>query len=86
METKATYDQLEIQNLVVHLQRIKALIRKFEHWYELLDKKSRQRLRNLYESAINHLIDAKADISALTSEYLVCIAATLVEKEEEEKE
>lgn len=34
----------------------------------------------------DNLADAKADITALTSTYIVCVAEALVEKEEEEKE
>lgn len=84
MEKKTTYEPLE--NLTAHLRRVQAMIKKFEYWYEHLDKKTRQRLLKLYESAMDNLADAKADITALTSTYIVCVAETLVEKEEEEKE
>lgn len=64
-----------------HLDRIKMMIRKFESWFNSLDEDTQTTLRDTYEHAMNDLDDARADISAVTSEYLVCIAAA---KEKEE--
>lgn len=80
---KKTYEPIEIRDLTDHLKRINVTIEKLDSWYEHLYKKTRQRLQNLYDAASGHLDDAKADISALTSTYLVCVAERLVKNEEE---
>ncbi len=66
-----------------HLDRIKMMIRKFESWFNSLDEDTQTTLRDTYEHAMNDLDDARADISAVTSEYLVCIAAAAAKEKEE---
>ena len=51
------------------------------YWYKSLSPSSQEALKRLYESAIGNLSDAKADISAITSEYLVIKAREIAEKE-----
>lgn len=76
------YTTIESENLTEHLDRIKDLITKFEKWHDRLDPKTQACLKNLYESARGNLDNARADIAALTSEYLVCVAQQIVEKED----
>lgn len=82
---KTTCKPHEMQNLTAFLQRLKAMIREFELWYERLDERTKQQLLKLHDSAFDHLDEARSDITAMTSEYLVCIAAALIEKEKEER-
>lgn len=76
------YTHVESANLTEHLDRIKDYIKRFDKWYDDLDAKTQARLKNLYESAKSNLDNARTDIAALTSEYLVYVASQLVEKEE----
>ena len=78
----AIYNTIESANLTEHYDRIKDFISKFEKWYNSLDSETRADLNNLYKSAKGNLDNARADISALTSEYLVCVARQIAEKED----
>lgn len=75
------YNTIKSEDLLVHLDSIKIFIKNFEDWYKSLSPSSQDALKRLYESAIGNLSDAKADISAITSEYLVIKAREIAEKE-----
>lgn len=75
------YNTIKSEDLLIHLDSIKIFIKNFENWYKSLSPSSQEALKRLYESAIGNLSDAKADISAITSEYLVIKAREIVEKE-----
>ena len=75
------YSTIKSEDLLVHLDSIKVFIKNFEDWYKSLSPSSQEALKRLYESAIGNLSDAKADISAITSEYLVIKAREIAEKE-----
>lgn len=75
------YNTINSEDLLVHLDSIKIFIKNFEDWYKSLSPSSQEALKRLYESAIGNLSDAKADISAITSEYLVIKAREIAEKE-----
>lgn len=75
------YNTIKSEDLLVHLDSIKVFIKNFEDWYKSLSPSSQDALKRLYESAIGNLSDAKADISAITSEYLVIKAREIAEKE-----
>lgn len=75
------YNTIKTEDLLVHLDSIKIFIKNFEDWYKSLSPSSQEALKRLYESAIGNLSDAKADISAITSEYLVIKAREIAEKE-----
>ena len=75
------YNTIKSEDLLVHLDSIKVFIKNFEDWYKSLSPSSQEALKRLYESAIGNLSDAKADISAITSEYLVIKAREIAEKE-----
>lgn len=75
------YNTIKSEDLLVHLDSIKIFIKNFEDWYKSLSPSSQEALKRLYESAIGNLSDAKADISAITSEYLVIKAREIAEKE-----
>ena len=76
------YASIESANLTEHLDRIKDFISRFEKWHDRLDPKTQASLQKLYQSARMNLGNARSDIAALTSEYLVCVASQIVEKEE----
>lgn len=75
------YNTFKSEDLLIHLDSIKIFIKNFENWYKSLNPSSQEALKRLYESAIGNLSDAKADISAITSEYLVIKAREIAEKE-----
>lgn len=75
------YNTIKSEDLLVHLDSIKVFIKNFEDWYKSLSPSSQDALKRLYDSAIDNLSDAKADISAITSEYLVIKAREIAEKE-----
>lgn len=75
------YNTFKSEDLLIHLDSIKVFIKNFEKWYKSLSPSSQEALKRLYESAIGNLSDAKADISAITSEYLVIKAREIAEKE-----
>ena len=75
------YNTIKSEDLLVHLDSIKVFIKNFEDWYKSLSPSSQEALKRLYESAIGNLSDAKADISAITSEYLVIKAREIAEKD-----
>lgn len=75
------YNTIKSEDLLVHLDSIKIYIKNFNDWYKSLNSSSQEALKRLYESAIDNLSDAKADISAITSEYLVIKAKEIAEKE-----
>ena len=75
------YNTIKSEDLLVHLDSIKIFIKNFEDWYKSLSPSSQDALKRLYDSAIGNLSDAKADISAITSEYLVIKAREIAEKE-----
>lgn len=75
------YNTIKSEDLLEHLDSIKFFIKNFEDWYKSLSPSSQDALKRLYESAIGNLSDAKADISAITSEYLVIKAREIAEKE-----
>lgn len=75
------YNTIKSEDLLVHLDSIKVFIKNFEDWYKSLSPSSQDALKRLYDSAIGNLSDAKADISAITSEYLVIKAREIAEKE-----
>lgn len=75
------YNTIKSEDLLVHLDSIKIFIKNFEDWYKSLSPSSQEALKRLYDSAIGNLSDAKADISAITSEYLVIKAREIAEKE-----
>ena len=77
------YNTIESANLTENVDRIKYTIVKFDKWYHKLDSRKQKDLERLYNSARLHLGNAKSDITALTSEYLVCIARDLAESKEE---
>lgn len=76
------YTTIESANLTEHLDRINDFIRKFDKWFKDLEPDMQESLQKLYDSARGNLGEAKADITALTSVYLVCISRKLVEKED----
>ena len=75
------YHTIKSEDLLVHLDSIKVFIKNFNDWYKSLNPSSQEALKRLYESAIGNLSDAKADISAITAEYLVIKAKEIAEKE-----
>lgn len=81
-EKNTRIEQLRTSDLMVHLERIKSMIKKFDDWYKSLPKDAQERLKRLYTSARGNLDDAKADISAVTSEYLVYVAAQIAKEEQ----
>ena len=83
MEKNITYTLYHINDLSANLSKVRNLESGLEHWFRKLDDNTRQKLQGIFDSASNHLADAKADISALTSIYLVCVAERLVKNEEE---
>ena len=75
------YTTIKSEDLLVHLDSIKIFIKNFNDWYKSLNPSSQEALKRLYESAVGNLSDAKADISAITAEYLVIKAKEIAEKE-----
>ena len=75
------YNTIKSEDLLIHLDSIKIFIKNFNDWYKSLNPSSQEALKRLYESAIGNLSDAKADISAITAEYLVIKAKEIAEKE-----
>ena len=74
------YNTIKSEDLLVHLDSIKIFIKNFNDWYKSLNPSSQEALKRLYASAIGTLSDAKADISAITAEYLVIKAKEIAEK------